>query len=68
MTNTQLLEKKIKQSGLKPGFIYEKLGLSRQGFYNKKNNVTKFRLTEVYVLCDLLDIKDEEEKLAIFYA
>ena len=64
--NTELLDKKIEESGLKVSFIIEKLGLSHNGFYKKKNGVTPFRASEVYVLCDLLRITDEGEKKLIF--
>ena len=64
--NTELLDKKIDESGLKVSFIIEKLGLSHNGFYKKKNGETPFRTSEVYVLCDLLKITDEGEKKLIF--
>lgn len=64
--NSDLLDKKIEESGLKVSFIIEKLGLSHNGFYKKKNGITPFRASEVYVLCDLLKITDEGEKKLIF--
>lgn len=64
--NSALLDKKIEESGLKVSFIIEKLGLSHNGFYKKKNGITPFRASEVYVLCDLLKITDEGEKKLIF--
>ena len=64
--NTELLDKKIDESGLKVSFIVDKLGLSHNGFYKKKNGETPFRASEVYVLCDLLRITDENEKKLIF--
>lgn len=67
MVNTQHLVKKIEDSGLKTGFIVGKLGISRQAFDFKKRNLRKFRTAEIYVLCDLLNIQDEERK-EIFFA
>ena len=64
--NTQLLEKKIKESGIKVSFIIEKLGLSSEGFYKKKRGEIPFRIAEIYVLCDLLRISESEKPL-IFY-
>lgn len=61
MINTQLLEKEIDGSGLKIGYIVEKLGISRQGFDKKRKGVIPFRASEVYVLCDLLKISDEKK-------
>ena len=64
--NSELLKEKVVNSGLKTGFIVEKLGLSRQGFYNKLNGYTPFTVPEVYVLCSLLSISDEDS-IKIFY-
>lgn len=66
MLNTQLLDKKIESSGLKVGFIVDQLGLSRNGFDKKRKGKTPFRVAEVYVLCDLLRLS-EEERRKIFY-
>lgn len=60
------LEEKIKESGLKTSYICEKLALSTQGYYKKIKGLTPFRVTEVYVLCDLLNI-DDSDKMKIFY-
>ena len=62
-----MLDDKITESGLKKGFIVEKLGISRQAFDKKKKNVYCFRGAEVYVLCDLLNIQDDEKE-KIFFA
>ena len=59
--NAQLLDKKIEETGLKVSFIIDKLGLSPNGFYKKKNGITSLRASEVYVLCDLLRINDNEK-------
>lgn len=67
MVDTQLLDSKIESSGLKKSFIVEKLGLSRFGFDKKIKGINPFRVAEIYVLCDLLNIS-EEEKRKIFFA
>lgn len=67
MVDTQHLVKKIEDSGLKTGFIVSKLGISRQAFDFKKRNLRKFRTAEIYVLCDLLNIP-EDERQSIFFA
>jgi hypothetical protein len=67
LVNTELLNEKIEKSGLRIGFIVENLGISRQGFDLKRNGKNAFRLSEVYVLCSLLNITDDEEKSKIFY-
>lgn len=67
MVDTQHLVQKIEDSGLKTGYIVGKLGITRQAFDFKKRNIRKFRTAEIYVLCDLLNIPDDERQ-AIFFA
>lgn len=67
MTNTELLEKKIAQSGLKKGFLATKLGLSKAGFRNCCTNKAEFKATQIDILCELLNITDLEERQAIFF-
>lgn len=68
MTNTELLVKKINESGLKVSFIAEKLGLTYQGFMNKVNNKTEFKATEVAALQQLLHLTNEEVQEIFFSA
>lgn len=68
MTNSKLLKDKIKTSGIKIGFIAEKLGTS-YGWLNKKISGKKpFKAYEIQILCDLLNITDLKEKDDIFFA
>ena len=67
MVNTQLLDAKINSSGLRIGYIVDTIGLSRNGFDKKRKGKNKFRKAEIYVLCDLLHLT-EEDKQAIFFA
>lgn len=68
MVNTELLNQKIKDSGLKKEYIAEKCGLTRAGFYKKATNVSEFTTGEVTVLCKLLSITKLSEKETIFFA
>ena len=67
MTNTVLLNEKIEKSGLKIGFISEKMGITRQTLRNKVNGVSEFTQTEMKTLCDLLKITSTKEKNQIFF-
>lgn len=67
MVDTISLERKISESGYKPSFIIDKLGISRQAFDFKKKNKRKFRTAEIFVLCNLLNISDNEKE-EIFFA
>lgn len=68
MTNTQLLEDKIKQSGKKKKYLAEKCGLSMQGFRNCCKNKAEFKTGQIKILCAELGITKLTEKEAIFYA
>lgn len=61
MVNTQLLDEAITKSGLRIGYIVNTLGLSRQGFDKKRKGITPFRVSEIYVLCDICHINDEDK-------
>lgn len=61
IADTQLLEEAIKKSGIKISFLCEQLGISRTAFDKKKNGKTKFRVPEIYVLCDLLRLTTDEK-------
>ena len=67
MTDTKLLEEKIKESGLKKSYIAKMLNLSRQGFKNKCENRSPFSATHIAIMCDLLNIKSLTEKERIFF-
>lgn len=64
--DSDLLNEKISESPLKIKDICEILGISRQAFDKKRLGITKFRQAEVFVLCSILHIT-EEEKPKIFY-
>ena len=66
LVNPELLEEKISASGLKVGYIVQKLGISAQAFYKKRKGTTPFRASEIFALCLLLKISDDE-KPKIFY-
>jgi hypothetical protein len=68
MTNTELLEKKIQDSGLKKSYLAEKVGLSIVGFRRCCVNKAEFRASQIQTLCRELQIESLEEKQAIFFA
>lgn len=68
MTNSELLKLKIKESGLKLGFIVEKLNTSYAWFNKKLENEKDFNATEMQILCEILNITDLAEKDRIFFA
>ena len=67
MTNTELLEEKIKQSGKKLTYLAEKIGLSYAGFRNCITNKAEFKASHIDILCKELNINVSEMK-RIFFA
>lgn len=67
MVNVQLLDKAIEKSGLRVGYILEKLGYSKTTWCKRKNGVQNFKAAEIYVLNDLLHLSEEESR-RIFFA
>lgn len=61
--NSEMLDKRIDESGLKVGFIADELGLSISGFYQKRKGLIPFTVPEKFVLCHLLDITKAEKPL-----
>lgn len=69
MTNSELLKKKIDESGYKRSYIAKAIGLkSRQGLAKKIANETEFTASEINKLCELLKIDSLEERQLIFFA
>ncbi|MCR5250439.1 MAG: toxin-antitoxin system, antitoxin component, Xre family protein [Lachnospiraceae bacterium] len=63
--DTELLDEAIEKSGLKIDYLVSTLGISRAGFYQKRNGAIPFKAAEVFTLCSLLNITDDKHK--IFY-
>lgn len=68
MTNTELLEEKIRESGLKKSFIAEKIGVSRATLCALLSAKSEFKASQIRTLCELLDIEDDATMKAIFFA
>lgn len=54
------LKNAIKKSGYRMDFLAKSLGLSYQGFYNKLNAESDFKISEIKCLCDLLKLNNLE--------
>ena len=67
MTNTELLDQKIKESGKKKRYLAAKCGLSYAGFRNCETNKAEFKASHIYILCVELNISKLEEIVAIFF-
>ena len=68
MTNTKLLEERIRASGYRKNFIAESLGLTPYGLTLKIRNENEFKASEIDALSTLLGIESWEDRVAIFFA
>ena len=68
VTNTELLNDLIQQSGLKKVFIADKLGMTPVGLHNCITGKSEFKASHIRTLCDLLRIEDLKLKEAVFFA
>lgn len=68
MTDTKLLEDKIRESGRTRVHLAKKCGLTYAGFRNCVKNLAEFKASQIDILCRELDIESLEEKQAIFFA
>lgn len=68
MTQTEKLRELIMDSGLKIGYIADKMGISRQTLAMKIENLTEFKPSEIAQLCEMLGIDSLEDKEDIFFA
>lgn len=66
MINVELLKNKIDESGYKLKFISKQLNITYQGFLNKINGSSEFKLSEISYLTDLLKLTIEEKELIFF--
>lgn len=66
MTDSKLLERIIKKSGLKYKFIAQKLDLSYYVLRKRIDNDTEFTATEIERMCEVLNIKSLGERHEFF--
>ena len=67
MTNTLLLEQKIKESGFKRKYIAQRLGISTYCLSQKIRNVREFKGSEMDILSSILKIDSAEDRVRIFF-
>lgn len=66
MTNTALLNEKIRDSGLKLNFIADKLGIVWMTLRRKIDGENDFKQSEIAQLQDLLRLSDEDVGMIFF--
>lgn len=66
MTDRELLDKRIEESGYRLDFIAEQLGITRTTLRNKRIGKAEFTASEIRTLSNLLHIDSGEEIFQIF--
>ena len=66
MLNTNLLREKINNSGITITALADKLGLTRETFYNRLANKSEFKASEIVKLTNILRLT-KPERDAIFF-
>lgn len=67
MTNSKELQQRIKDKGLRIGWVAEQLELTYQGFWKKLHGKSSFTFAEVWRLKKILELTNNEID-AIFFA
>lgn len=66
MINLQYIDEKVKESGLRKGYIAEQLGLTRAGLHSKLTGRTSITMEEGEILLNLLHINTAADRRKIF--
>lgn len=66
MTDTEMLQNIIRQSGYKLKYVTDYLNITYQGFQKKINNITEFKASEIAKLGTLLKLSKTEIELIFF--
>lgn len=67
MTDSNMLNAAITESGITVTAIAKKLGITREGFYKKLNNETEFKASEIKSMQNILNLTNKKRD-AIFFA
>ena len=68
MTNTVEFEIALKRAGLTKREVAQRLGLSEMGLYQKINNITEFKASEISKLYKILKLGGLKEQQNIFFS
>nr|DAR62025.1 MAG TPA: Protein of unknown function (DUF739) [Caudoviricetes sp.] len=66
MVNSNMLKKKIDDSGMKIKYVAVQIGLTPAGFYKKINNESEFKVSEVVALTRVLGLSSNERDEIFF--
>lgn len=66
MVNLNLLEKRMKDSGMTTVAIAEKSGILRETLYNKLKGLSEFKASEISALSNVLNLSSKERDEIFF--
>lgn len=64
--NKEMLTARLEASGMSRSEIAERLGLTRQGLYNKLIGLNEFKSSEIKLLSEILGLTPQERDLIFF--
>ncbi len=62
----EMLKERLSAAGIKMSEAAERIGVTRQGFYNKLSGCTEFKSSEIRVLSDMLKLSSDERDQIFF--
>lgn len=66
MVDKQKLNQAVDKSGLKRKAIAQRLGLSDHALFNKINGISSFKVSEVLILEEVLNLSENETRSIFF--
>lgn len=66
MTNTELFRKKVEEKGITFKFLASQIGITREALYNKMNNETEFKASEIAAIANVLQLTSKERDEIFF--
>ena len=66
MTNAEMFRKKVEERGVSYSFLADKMGISRASLYNKLDNKSEFKASEIAVATTVLRLSNKERDQIFF--
>ncbi|MDR1516446.1 MAG: hypothetical protein LBS45_12205 [Synergistaceae bacterium] len=66
MTDVALLKRVVAESGMKYAALAKRMGITREGLWNKINNRTEFKASEISSFASILRLTNEQKELIFF--
>lgn len=64
--NTEMLKARLEIAGIRLNAVAAKIGITRQGLYNKLSGCTEFKSSEIRALSEMLNLSSDDRELIFF--